>query len=216
MVTLNRLKACGWTWALLAMWTLSIPQAVAADVAAELDSLRVQASWGELAFGNGQIRQVKVDAVEDGQVMLTEVIGALHVRPATYSLNEVQSVRVLGPRRIQPRMSPRQGATSLPLVLGMELLIPGAGYFQMGEGGKGLRILLASAALGATAMASGEDTAAAWIPLGVWLKLYSLGHLADEVRADQALQDARTRRLSASLMAPVSSTPTVLALRWHR
>ncbi len=104
----------------------------------------------------------------------------------------------------------------MPLALGLELLIPGAGYYQTGNGSQGLKVFLASAVLGATALASGSDTAAAWIPFGVWLKLYSLGNLADEVRAAGAVQEARTRRLSAAMTAPVTSTPTLLALRWHR
>ena len=215
-MTLNRLKTCNWIWALVALWALAMPTGATVDVAAELDSLRIQDSWGEIGFESGQMRQAKVTAVQDSTVTLTEVIGALHERPATYSLAEVQSVRALGPRRLQPRMSPRQGAPSMPLALGLELLIPGAGYYQTGNGSQGLKVFLASAVLGATALASGSDTAAAWIPFGVWLKLYSLGNLADEVRAAGAVQEARTRRLSAAMTAPVTSTPTLLALRWHR
>lgn len=200
------------------MWVilfLSAPQLAVADVMAELDSLRSRGEWGELSLTNGLVRQVQVDTIEGQQVMLQEVIGALHMRPATYALSDVQSVRPLGPRRIQSRMAARPSAPSLPLALGLEVLIPGAGFFHAGEGDQGWRILLASLALGATAVSMGENGAAAWMPLGTWLKLYSLHHLADEVRAAQAQQARRSRLLSATDSVP-ASTPTIMALRWQR
>ena len=202
----------GAIWVILWFWA---PQLAAADVTAELDSLRIRGEWGELALTNGLVRQVQVDTIEGQQVMLQEVIGALHMRPATYALSDVRSVRPLGPRRIQARMAARPSAPSLPLTLGLELIIPGAGYFHAGEGDQGWRILLASLAIGATAVTMGENGAAVWIPLGTWLKLYSLHHLADEVRASQAQQARRSRLLSLTDSAP-ASTPTIMALRWQR
>ncbi|MBT4096611.1 MAG: hypothetical protein HOM68_26555 [Gemmatimonadetes bacterium] len=183
---------------------------VLADVAADLDSLNTQDSWGEISFQNGKLRQVKVEAVDAEFVTLLEVVGALQIRPARYPLSEIRSVRHLGPRRIKPRMSPSRGRPSAPIALGLELLIPGAGYLYSGNTNQGWRVLLASAALGGVAMSSGENSAAAWMPLGVWLKLYSLHHLADEISATRAIQGRRSR-----LMARNDSTSPIFGVRWR-
>jgi hypothetical protein len=183
---------------------------VLADVAADLDSLNAQDRWGEIVFQSGKLRHAKVEAVDAEYVTLLEVVGALQVRPARYPLAEVRSVRHLGPRRIRPRMSPSRSTPSAPIALGLELLIPGAGYLYSGDTNQGWRVLLASAALGAVALSSGENSAAAWMPLGVWLKLYSLHHLADEISATRAIQGRRSR-----LMARHDATSPILGLRWR-
>ena len=73
-----------------------------------------------------------------------------------------------------------------------------------------MKAMLASAALGGVAMSSGENSAAAWMPLGVWLKLYSLHHLADEISATRAIQGRRSR-----LMARNDSTSPIFGVRWR-
>ena len=210
MVTLTRVNRSGWI-TLLVVAMLSFGSSAGADIAADLEALRAENVWGEVSLESGQVRHIKIDSVTADQVTLTEVIGALHERSAVYSLTDVHSVRSLGPRRIQQRISPHRRAPSLPVALGLELLVPGAGYYHAGERAQGWWVLLASVAVGATALTAGQDAAAAWIPLGSWLKLYSLHHLADEVNAVRAVADRSTRRLSAD---PVRAPSLGLHLRF--
>ncbi len=148
-----------------------------------LEKIQGDQAWGEAVFANGQVRSFRVGEVLQDSVEVIEVIGALQERRGAYALGEFRSLRELGKHRIQPRRAAYQEKKSGLVAFLLEAAVPGAGYFYIGENKQGLALLgLAAAAVG-TAVATGESTAAGWVPFSVWIKISSLTNLRDQVRA---------------------------------
>ena len=194
----------------LSVW----PNALYGDddrIVATLKKIAADQSWGEVVLKSGKVRAIQVVAIEGEEISVREVIGALHERPATYSLDQFHSIRELGSRRIAMSPAAYQPRRSLVAALTIETLIPGGGFFYIGEPRQGISLLLFSAAAVATGILTGKDGAAGWVPVGVWTKFGSLLHLRDQV---QAINSYHERRLDAGARygdagGPSSVTPFV-------
>jgi hypothetical protein len=163
---------------------LSASTAGAADVAVTLQSLHEDSLWGEITLESGGIRQIQVQSLTADTVVVREVIGALHVRPAIYSVAQIRSAREIGVYRIPQRTAPFRRSRSTKVAFGLELVIPGAGFFYVGDISNGYRMLGFAALVGGTALATGGDSAAGWLPFAAWTKVASLAQLRDQVNAD--------------------------------
>ena len=171
---------------------------------AGLKHLQAEGWWGELALAGGTTREVKVDSVCGDTVAVHQILGALLEEPAVYPLSQIMSLRELGAQRIPLRRAAFASHKSMPLALGLEVAIPGAGYFYTGQQRQGLILLaLAGAAVG-TGLATGKSGAAGWVPLAAWVKLASLVDLHAELRGINA---ATADRLQAG-------TPLGMQLSW--
>ena len=155
-----------------------------------LEKMAAEESWGEVVLKSGKVRAIQVLSIEGEEISVREVIGALHERPATYSLDQFHSLRELGNRRIAMRPGAFRPRRSLVAALAFETLIPGGGFFYIGESRQGFGLLLFSAAAVTTGILTGKDGAAGWVPIGAWTKLASLLHLGDQVRAINAFHDS--------------------------
>lgn len=198
-----------WASPLLSLLLLCSSVSAADDVSQTLRQLHEQSLWGEITLATGGVRQVHVQSMSDDSVSVTEVIGPLHQRPAAYAVASIRSARELGVYRIQQRMAPYRAPRSRTVALGLELVIPGAGYFYAGDARQGYTILGFAAVVVGSAIATGNDGAAGWAPFAAWVKIASLAHLRDQVDADNAAYRDRADGLAGS-------TPTfpVLALRF--
>jgi hypothetical protein len=127
-----------------------------------------------------------------------EVIGALHVRPAVYRVADIRSAREIGVRRIPQRTAPYRASRSTPLALGLEVVIPGAGFFYAGDARQGYTMLGFTALVVGTAITTGKDGAAGWLPFAAWTRLASLAHLRDQVNADNAAYKDRARGVASA------------------
>ena len=157
--------------------------------------------WGEAVLKEGGVRPIRVVSIKGDTVDVREVIGALQERSATYAISEFRSLRELGEHRIPLRRAPFRPSRSMIRALGIELVVPGGGYFYVGESRQGLAMLGFSLLAATTAVTTGESGVAGWVPIATWFKIASLVHLADEV---QAMNAAHT---SAATMATASSPP---------
>ena len=160
------------------VWAAAAPDTL---VSAAAQRLQVQEEWGEAVIRGGATMTIRVDAVRGDSILVRERVGPLYLRPAVYALHDLVSITALdsSPRRVVP-VSAR---ASMPLVLGMEVLIPGAGYLYVGEQRTGLALATVAAAAVGTAVATGKAGAAGWAPAIAWLKVASLVNLRDQVRA---------------------------------
>jgi len=187
-------------WLVLA---LLVPAAVRAsmepdEVRTMLERLRAEELWGEAVLGDGCVRAIQVDSLRGDSVAVREVVGALHQRQAVYALSDFRSLRELGAHRILLRRAAYRPPKSLFTALTLETLIPGGGYFYIGEMRQGLILVgLAATAVG-TGVATGKDGAAGWVPISAWIKIASLFHLRDEVRAINPVSGKRQRGGSGS------------------
>ena len=139
--------------------------------------------WGEAMLAGGQIRSIKVDSLSSDSVAVNEVLGALQRHAAVYALADIRSLRELGVHRIPLRRAPYRSPKSMIAALGLEILVPGGGYFYLGESRQGLALLGFASAAVATAFATRKDGIAGWAPIVTWVKIASLLHLGDEVDA---------------------------------
>ena len=178
--------------ALLALVVLLV-QAQIAGAAMEVEQVRELLQklqddevWGEAVFADGRVRSFLVVAQAEESVEVVEVVGALQERPATYGLNDFRSLRELGEYRIQPRRAAFQPQKSALVAYVLEAVVPGAGYFYIGQNKQGLALLGLTALAAGTAFATGEDGAAGWVPISVWIKISSLTNLRDQVSAINA------------------------------
>ena len=184
---------CNVIMALFAIGFSMSPDALHGDddrIATTLEKMAAEESWGEAVLKSGKVRAIKVVSIDGEEISVREVIGALHERPATYSLDQFHSLRELGNRRIPMRPGAFQPRRSLVGALAIETLIPGGGFFYIGESRQGFGLLLFSAAAVTTGILTGKDGAAGWVPIGAWTKLASLLHLRDQVRAINAFHDS--------------------------
>ncbi len=185
----------------------------AGKVKDKLDKLQEEDLWGEAVLEGGRIRSIKVDSLSADSVSVREVLGPLQERPAVYALSEIRSLRELGSHRIPLRRAPYQGRKSMIIALTLEILPAagglgyyyrdesgkdlvllgsviapsGLGYFYAGESRQGLALLGFAAAISATGIATKKDGVAAWVPLGAWVKIGSLLHLYDQIKAVNAV-----------------------------
>lgn len=176
----------------------TLPVATAADVPATLQHLQDNELWGEITLVSGSIRQIQVQSLQGDAVEVRQVIGALHVRPARYALTDIRSARELGVHRIPERMAPYRRPRSTTVALGLELVLPGAGYFYAGDMRRGYTILGFAAIVAGTAITTGSDGAAGWLPFAAWVKVASLMQLRDQVGADNAVWRERSEGLASS------------------
>ena len=79
------------------------------------------------------------------------------------------------------RRAPFRPSRSMIRALGIELVVPGGGYFYVGEAGQGLAMVSFSVLAAVTAVATGESGVAGWVPIVTWFKIASMVHLVDEV-----------------------------------
>ena len=146
--------------------------------------------WGEAVLEGGRIRDIKVDSLAVDSVIVREVVGALHQRRAVYPLSGINSLRQLGARRIPPAQMSWQGSYSLPAAMIVEMF-PGAGYYYIGEFRQGLVLQAFTTVVAGVVWATGWKGAAGWAPLAAWVRVGSLLHLWDEVKAlNQASRSA--------------------------
>lgn len=151
-----------------------------------LEKLRDQDLWGEAVLDQGRVRQIRVHSITGDTVSVREVVGPFQEKGATYVLEEFQTVRELGEFRISPGRSMYKPEKSLVAGLLIELAVPGGGYYYAGENKQALVLVLISAAATVTAIQTGQDGAAGWVPVMAWTKVASLLHLADEIGASNA------------------------------
>ena len=173
-----------------------------------LTQLQEDNLWGEVVLEEGRIRAIKVDSLAGDNVAVREILGAFQERTAVYPLAEIRSLRELGAHRISLRRAPYRTKKSLLTSMVAEILVPGGGYFYIGESRQGLALLLFSSAAVGTGVATGESGAAGWAPIVTWIKIASLLHLYDEVRAMNA---AHREGLSVDLMP----APEAAGLAWQ-
>ena len=153
------------------------------EVRGLLEKMQAEEAWGEAVFTDGRVRSLRVEEIEADSVAVVEVVGALQERQAAYALAEFRSLRTLGTHRIQPRRAAFQQSKSGLLAFLLELPVPGAGYFYIGEHKQGLALMGLTVTAVGTAFLTGEDTAVGWVPLSAWIKIASLFHLRDQVQS---------------------------------
>ena len=147
-----------------------------------LEKMQAEEAWGEAVFTDGRVRSLRVQEIEADSVAVVEVVGALQEREAAYALADFCSLRTLGMQRIQSRRAAFQQSKSRLLAFLLELPVPGAGYFYIGEHKQGLALMGLTVTAVGTAFLTGADTAAGWAPLSAWIKIASLFHLRDQVQ----------------------------------
>ena len=171
------------------------------EVRSLLEKMQAEEAWGEAVLTDGRVRSLRVEELEADSVAVVEVVGALQEREAAYALAEIRSLRSLGEYRIQARHAAYQQSKSGLLAFLLELPVPGAGYFYIGEHKQGLALMgMAVTAVG-TAVLTGADTAAGWVPLSVWVKIASLAPSARPSPNHQ--QVGQERRTGGSAWARV-------------
>ncbi len=148
-----------------------------------LQQMQAEEAWGEVVLTDGRVRSLRVEAIEADSVAVVEVVGALQEREAAYSLADIRSLRTLGTHRIQVRRAAYQRPKSGLLAFLLELPVPGAGYFYIGEHKQGLALMGLTVTAVGTAILTGGETAAGWVPLSAWVKIASLAHLRDQVQS---------------------------------
>ena len=159
------------------------------EVRTLLQEMQAEAAWGEAVFADGRVRSLRVEEIAADSVAVVEVVGALQEREAAYSLAEIRSLRSLGEYRIQSRRAAYQQPKSGLLAFLLELPVPGAGYFYIGEHKQGLALMGLTVTAVGTAVLTGADTAAGWVPLSAWIKIASLAHLRDQVQSINKLAE---------------------------
>lgn len=199
-----------WVYAISAVLLWSFAGAGAAPPAGEAmapdaigglaGQLHENDGWGEAVLADGAVKTFKVEAVEGDSIRVMEVFGALHTRPARYALGQLHSLRDLGPNRIPVRRAVFGARKSLSMALGLETVVPGLGYLYAGQGRMALAMWGVTGAAVATALLTGEDGAAGWVPLGVWIKWASLGNLHDDV---QAMNRASRQGMALEMAPPI-------------
>jgi|APSaa5957512622_1039677.scaffolds.fasta_scaffold80726_2 hypothetical protein len=177
---------------------LTAMAAAAADVPGTLRQLHESSFWGEITLESGRIRQIQVESLTHDAVVVREVIGGMQLREAQYPLAQIRSVRELGVHRIPQRIAPYRGRHSSRVALGLELVIPGAGFFYTGDARQGYTLMGFTALVVGTAVATGKDGAAGWLPFAAWTKLASLAQLRDQVRADNAAYKDRAAGMTGA------------------
>ncbi|MCC7261265.1 MAG: hypothetical protein IT369_01960 [Candidatus Latescibacteria bacterium] len=148
---------------------------------AGLQRLQSQGWWGELELLSGQTREVQVASLAGDTVLVCEVLGPLMEHRAVYTLAQIRSLRELGAQRIPLRRAAYTPPRSTPVALGMELVVPGAGYYYAGQTRQGLVLLGLAGAVVATGLATGKGGQAGWVPLALWVKVASLVNLHAEL-----------------------------------
>jgi hypothetical protein len=177
---------------------LAPSEAGAADVPSTLQAIHADSLWGEITLETGRVRQIQVQSLRGDSVAVREVIGALHVRPATYPLASIRSAREIGVQRIPQRLAPYRTPRSATVAMGLELVVPGAGFFYAGNARQGYSMLGFAAMVAGTAFYTGNDGAAGWAPFAAWIKIASLAQVRDQVRADNGAWKDRAEGLAAT------------------
>ena len=191
--------ACRFAGTVLGL-VLSVSALEAADVETTLCHLRAGELWGEITLNSGGVRQIQVRSLSQDTVAVREVIGALHVRSAIYPMTQIRTAREIGEHRIPQRTAPFRKSRSTRVALGLDLILPGAGFFYAGDSRQGYTMLGFAALVVGTAIATGHDGAAGWVPIAAWARLASLAHLRDTIHAENAAYKSMTNKLAANKM----------------
>ncbi|MEE3234103.1 MAG: hypothetical protein VX294_08065 [Candidatus Latescibacterota bacterium] len=148
-----------------------------------LKKLESEGLWGEAVLNNGKTRQIRVENVTNDSVEVIEVYGALQRRIVSYSVGGFKSIRVLGNQRIQLRSTLIGNSKSKTFALGSEMIFPGAGYLYLGDKKQALSLFTFTGVALMTAVLTGEDATAGWLPLLSWVKIASMFQLNDKINA---------------------------------
>ena len=166
------------------------------ELRAMLEKIQQNETWGEAVLEGGKIRPIKVQELGQDSVAVREVFGPFHERNKIYALTEFQSLRELGEFRIPLRRAPYREPKSMTVAIALEAIIPGGGYLYVGEAKQGMILLALGGIATTTALITKKDGAAGWVPISAWIKLASLTHLVDEVKA----QNRRGGNLTLGLL----------------
>jgi hypothetical protein len=148
-----------------------------------LKKLETEEQWGEAVFKDGKVREIRVEEVSKDSVIVVEIYGALQKKLVSYNIVDFKSIRVLGRQRIQLRSTPLNVPKSKVLALGSEIIIPGAGYLYLGDKQQALSLFTFTSVALTTALLTGEDATAGWLPLLSWVKFASMFQLNDKINA---------------------------------
>jgi len=148
-----------------------------------LKKLESEGFWGEVVLNNGKIRQIRIESVTNDSVEVIEVYGALQRRVVSYSIGEFKSIRVIGNQRIQLRSTLIGDSKSKVFALGSEMIFPGAGYLYLGDKEQALSLFSFTGVALMTAVLTGENATAGWLPLLSWVKIASMFQLNDKINA---------------------------------
>ncbi|MEW6752885.1 MAG: hypothetical protein AB1505_18180 [Candidatus Latescibacterota bacterium] len=172
-----------WLARLLVLCAAAASPSLAQDIPSQLARLLASGTWVEARLADGRVVTVRVDSLWADSVAVLQAIGPLQERRAVLAVGALVELRELGPRRIRPLAGQGPASRSVVTALALEAVVPGAGYFYAAQPRAGLTLLGLGSAVGATAVLTGKDGAAAWVPLAAWLKVASLLNLRDEVLA---------------------------------
>ena len=153
------------------------------DMVPILKKLESEGFWGEVVLNNGKIRQIRIESVTNDSVEVIEVYGALQRRVVSYSIGEFKSIRVIGNQRIQLRSTLIGDSKSKVFALGSEMIFPGAGYLYLGDKEQALSLFSFTGVALMTAVLTGENATAGWLPLLSWVKIASMFQLNDKINA---------------------------------
>ena len=153
------------------------------ELRALLEKIQQNETWGEAVLEGGKIRPIKVRELGQDSVAVREVFGPFQERDEVYALGQIQSLRELGEYRIPLRQAPYREPRSMAVALVLETVVPGGGYFYVGEAKQGMILLALGGIATATALVTKEDGAAGWAPISAWIKLASMTQLVYEVKA---------------------------------
>jgi hypothetical protein len=92
----------------------------AGELRSLLGHLQADGLWGEATFAGGRVRSLKVEHVGEDSVSVTEIFGPLQHQAATYALADFNSLRELGPQRIQSRHAAYRSSKSMLSALFLE------------------------------------------------------------------------------------------------
>ena len=148
-----------------------------------LKKLENEKQWGEAIFNDGKVREIRVEEVSKDSVVVVEIYGALQQKNVSYNILDLKSIRLLGKQRIQLRSTLSNVTKSKFFALGSEIIIPGAGYLYLGDKQQALSLFTFTSVALTTALLTGDDATAGWLPLLSWVKIASMFQLNDKINA---------------------------------
>ena len=148
-----------------------------------LKKLENEKQWGEAIFKDGKVIEIRVEEVSKDSVVVVEIYGALQQKNVSYNILDLKSIRLLGKQRIQLRSTLSNVTKSKFFALGSEIIIPGAVYLYLGDKQQALSLFTFTSVALTTALLTGDDATAGWLPLLSWVKIASMFQLNDKINA---------------------------------
>lgn len=202
-------------WAMVA-WVVGVSLDVCAAAAMPADSLvaalrrtQTMGDWATAVTAGGDSLTILVEDVYADSVAVRRRLGPLYEQPAVYALTDL---RLVVPWTPAGTIAAPGHHLSLRSAMGLELLIPGAGYLYVGDTGTALTLAGLAGLAAGTAVLTGQDGAAGWVPAMAWIKVASLLHLRDEVRARNGALEGDTPRRGGGPTVPPGSYLRSLSL----